>query len=77
LFSIAGGMIYFLSIYLVKNRGLSVASASMSLSFYGAGSLLGSIIGGKLYDKYRAIDFRAIIILFSAISFIFSTSRFL
>ena len=42
----------FLSLYLVKHRGLSVAEAGALFSLFGLGSLLANPLGGWLSDRY-------------------------
>ena len=50
----AGAMVLpFLTIYLTKSRGFSLAEAGMVMSFFGLGSLGGNFIGGWLTDKWR------------------------
>src|SRR5262245_38404319 len=40
----------FLSIYLTRSRGVSVATAGVVASLYGAGAMLASVAGGTLAD---------------------------
>ena len=42
----------FLSLYLVKHRGLTVAEAGVLFTVYGAGCLLANPLGGWLSDRY-------------------------
>lgn len=44
-------VLFFLSLYLTKELGYSVATAGVMISIFGAGSLVGSILGGWLSDK--------------------------
>ena len=52
----AGTMVLpFLGLYLVGPRGMSKVSASMILLAFGAGSVIGSYLGGRLSDRWGAI----------------------
>jgi len=52
----AGTMVLpFLGLYLVGPRGMNKASASMILLAFGAGSVIGSYLGGRLSDRWGAI----------------------
>lgn len=51
---IGGMVIPFLTVYLTTNLGFTTHEAGMVMSFFGIGSLLGSIIGGWLTDKFGA-----------------------
>jgi MFS family permease len=44
-------VVFFLSLYLTKTRGLSVEVAGSIVSLYGAGSMLGGLTGGVLADR--------------------------
>ena len=48
-------VIFFLSLYLTRNLGLSPARAGQALSLYGVGSLAGAFLGGWLADKIGSI----------------------
>ncbi|MBE0711236.1 MAG: MFS transporter, partial [Candidatus Aminicenantes bacterium] len=48
-------VIFFLSLYLTRNLGLSPARAGQALSLYGVGSLAGAFIGGWLADRIGSI----------------------
>ncbi len=49
----ASGMmvLFFLSLYLTRERGFTVTQAGRALSFFGLGSLAGTYLGGWLSDK--------------------------
>jgi MFS family permease len=48
-------VIFFLSLYLTRNLGLSPARAGQALSLYGVGSLAGAFLGGWLADRIGSI----------------------
>src|ERR1044072_789114 len=49
----SGSMVLlFTSLYLTNDLHFSIAGAGLALSFYGAGSVLGSYAGGWLTDRY-------------------------
>jgi MFS family permease len=48
-------VIFFLSLYLTRNLGLSPARAGQALSLYGLGSLAGAFLGGWLADRIGSI----------------------
>ncbi|HEX2548746.1 MAG TPA: MFS transporter, partial [Gammaproteobacteria bacterium] len=48
--AVAGGVCFFLSIYFVNNLGFNIKIAGLLISAYGLGTVVGSIIGGKLSD---------------------------
>ncbi|EAQ40684.1 MFS transporter [Polaribacter sp. MED152] len=61
----AGTMVIpFLSLYLNKNLGFSLANVGWILSFWGLGSVLGTWLGGKLTDKigYYKVMFSSLLI---------------
>lgn len=61
----SGSMVLlFTSLYLTKELHFSIAEAGIVMSFYGAGSILGSYAGGYLTDRRNNFD----IMLFSLIS---------
>jgi len=48
----SGSMVLlFMSVYLTKERHFSIPEAGIILSLFGAGSLLGAFVGGKLVDR--------------------------
>jgi len=56
LINASGGMVlFFLSLYLTRELGLSTARAGLVLSVYGAGSLAGALAGGWLSDSVGSI----------------------
>lgn len=48
------GTFYFLSIYFVDVLHINLSVAGLIISFYGLGTILGGLIGGKLSDKYSS-----------------------
>lgn len=48
------GVCGFLSLYMVDELHLNVASAGFMMSFYGVGTIIGGLIGGKLSDLISA-----------------------
>jgi len=61
----AGTMVIpFLSLYLNKNLGFSLANVGWILSFWGLGSVLGTWLGGKMTDKigYYKVMFSSLLI---------------
>ncbi len=61
----SGSMVLlFTSLYLTSDLGFSIVDAGFIMSFYGAGSVLGSFTGGWLTDKFNSYS----IMLFSLIS---------
>ena len=48
-------VIFFLSLYLTRELGLTTARAGQALSLYGAGSLAGALAGGWLTDRMGSI----------------------
>lgn len=61
----AGTMVIpFLSLYLNKNLGFSLANVGWILSFWGLGSVLGTWLGGKLTDKvgYYKVMFGSLLV---------------
>ncbi|MBL7985010.1 MAG: MFS transporter, partial [Flavobacteriales bacterium] len=53
----AGTMVVpFMSLYLTKDMGLSLDQVGWIMSCFGAGSVLGSWVGGKLTDKLGFYD---------------------
>jgi len=49
--AIAGGIIFFLSIYFVTQLHFDIIVASTAISCYGIGTIIGGIVGGKLTDR--------------------------
>ena len=49
-------VIFFLSLYLTRNLGLTTARAGQALSLYGVGSLAGAFAGGWLSDRIGSIS---------------------
>ncbi|HRF81726.1 MAG TPA: MFS transporter, partial [Flavobacteriales bacterium] len=53
----AGTMVVpFMSLYLTKDMGLSLEQVGWVMSSFGAGSVVGSWLGGKLSDKLGFYD---------------------
>ena len=67
----AGTMVVpFLSLYLTKDMGLTLEEVGWIMSCFGAGSVLGSWLGGKLTDKLGFYDVMVGALLTSGIAFI-------
>jgi len=67
----AGTMVIpFLSLYLTKNRGLSLEEVGWILTFFGLGSVAGSWIGGKLVDRIGHYKTMAGSLLLSGLFFV-------
>jgi predicted MFS family arabinose efflux permease len=67
----AGTMVVpFLSLYLTKNMGLSLAQVGWIMSSFGAGSVLGSWLGGKLADRLGFYDVMIGALLTSGVAFV-------
>lgn len=67
----AGTMVVpFLSLYLTKDMGLSLEEVGWIMSCFGAGSVVGSWLGGKLADKLGFHDVLVGALLTSGIAFI-------
>ena len=41
----------FMTLYLTESRGFSISDAGLVMALWGAGSICGGFIGGKLTDK--------------------------
>ncbi len=63
-------VIFFLSLYLTKKLGYSVAQAGRSLSIFGMGSLVGSFLGGWLSDRIGSTNVQKLSLLFSGVFYI-------
>ena len=67
----AGSMVVpFLSLYLTKDMGLSLEQVGWIMSSFGAGSVVGSWLGGKLTDKLGFYDIMSATLLTSGVAFI-------
>lgn len=67
----AGTMVIpFLSLYLTKDKGFSLAQVGWLMSFFGLGSVLGSWLGGKLTDKFGYYKVMTGSLLLSSLLFI-------
>ncbi|PIR98806.1 MFS transporter, partial [Candidatus Collierbacteria bacterium CG10_big_fil_rev_8_21_14_0_10_44_9] len=51
--AIVAGVIFFLSLYFVRDLHFSVAVAGLLIACYGVGTAIGGVAGGKLSDRYR------------------------
>lgn len=68
----AGTMVVpFLSLYLTKNLNFSLAEVGWIMSSFGAGSVLGSWLGGKLTDKIGYYKIMVFSLIASGILFVF------
>lgn len=67
----AGSMVIpFLSLYLTKSMGLSLDQVGWIMSSFGAGSILGSWLGGKLSDQFGYYQVIALSLFSSGLAFI-------
>ena len=67
----AGSMVVpFLSLYLTQDMGLSLQQVGWIMSSFGAGSVLGSWLGGKLTDRLGHYDIMTATLLTSGAAFI-------
>ena len=67
----AGSMVVpFLSLYLTKDMGLSLEQVGWIMSSFGAGSVLGSWLGGKLTDRLGFYDIMSGTLFTSGLAFI-------
>ncbi|MDF1761426.1 MAG: MFS transporter [Coxiellaceae bacterium] len=67
--SLATGLAFYLSIYLVTTLHYSVVSAGIVLSCYGIGTMVGGVVGGKLSDKIAAHKVVIMSLLFECVLF--------
>ena len=68
----AGTMVVpFLGLYLVKSLGLSPQDVSWIMMAFGFGSIFGSIVGGKLVQRWKALPVLGISLLLSGLAFVF------
>ncbi|HRH70511.1 MAG TPA: MFS transporter [Flavobacteriales bacterium] len=68
----AGTMVVpFLSLYLTKDMHLTLEEVGWIMSSFGAGSVVGSWLGGKLADKFGFYDVMVGALLTSGVAFIF------
>lgn len=49
--TLSGGVAFFISLYFVNDLHFSIQSSGFIISFYGLGTILGGLIGGKLSDR--------------------------
>jgi MFS family permease len=63
------GICYFLSLYFVTELHLSLVNAGFLISAYGLGTILGSIIAGKLSDQFSPRFVTIISLLIQAVSY--------
>ena len=64
-----GGIIFFLSLYLIKTLKFNVAEAGIIISAYGLGNIIGSSIGGKLSDSISPGQVSFFSLLIEALTF--------
>lgn|SRR3990167_5809830 len=69
--SVASGMCYFVSLYFVGELHVDIATSGMMLSCYGAGTVCGGVLSGKLCDRFSPREISFICLLMEAISFAF------
>ena len=63
-------ILFFLSLYLTRELGYSIATAGKVIGAYGLGALLGSYAGGQLVDRYGAHRIQFLSLLLSGVSLI-------
>ena len=67
----SGSMVlFFMSLYLTRELGFSVLTAGRVLSVYGAGSLIGSILGGWLTDRWGSKNVQLASLISAGIGYI-------
>ncbi|MFT7104841.1 MAG: putative MFS family arabinose efflux permease, partial [Flavobacteriales bacterium] len=64
-------VIPFMSLYLTEKQGFSLADVGWLMSAFGAGSVLGALLGGKLTDAIGSYKVMVLSLLLSAFFFIF------
>jgi len=71
LINAAGMMVlFFLSLYLTRQLGLTVTQAGRSISIFGIGSLAGAFLGGWLSDRIGSTNVQKLSLLLSGILYI-------
>src|SRR3990167_1849704 len=68
---IASGICYFVSLYFVNTLHIDVATAGVMLSCYGAGTVCGGALSGKLCDKFSPRSISVISLVIESSAFIF------
>ena len=67
--SLATGLAFYLSIYLVSTLHYSIVSAGIVLSCYGIGTMIGGVVGGKLSDRTAPHKVVIMSLLFESVLF--------
>jgi predicted MFS family arabinose efflux permease len=71
LINAAGMMVlFFLSLYLIKQLGFTVIQAGRSISIFGMGSLAGAFLGGWLSDRIGSTNVQKLSLLFCGVLYI-------
>jgi len=71
LINAAGMMVlFFLSLYLTKEMGFTIAQAGRSISLFGLGSLVGTLLGGVLSDRIGSTNVQRLSLFFTGIFYI-------
>lgn len=68
-----GGVSFFLSLYFVEVLNLEVTTAGLIISFYGFGTIIGGIVGGKLADRISPIPISILGLLVEGTAFLVLT----
>lgn len=63
-------VLFFMTLYLTKSLGFSIAAAGQMVSIYGAGSILGAYLGGILTDRIGAKMIQLLSLILSGIGFV-------
>ena len=67
------GICYFLSLYFVNELHIDIAKAGILMSFYGIGTVIGGLIGGKLSDRISPITVSIIGLLIQSFAYLILT----
>ncbi len=64
------GIYYFLPLYFVNKLNIDIATASIIISFYGVGAIIGGFVGGQLSDKISPGSVTIVSLFFQALVFL-------
>jgi predicted MFS family arabinose efflux permease len=67
-------VLMFASLYLTRDKGFSMEQAGFIMAFYGAGSILGSLLGGWLTDRWRPLPVMLLSLALSGLVLLFLPS---
>ena len=65
--TLSSGILFFLTYYFVKILHINIATAGIIISFYGIGTIIGGILGGKLSDYIAPINISIISLIIKAV----------